>query len=213
MLQLKHQPACLILSRQPLPTLDRSRFASAARVARGAYVLADLGGAPPKVILIGTGSEVSLCISAAEELAARASRARRQHAILGAVRAAGRGLSRASSAGGDCCTRRGGAGGSDRLGALCGTAGCRRRHAHVRRLRAAQRSAHQIRLHARPRGDDRQGTNHLITTWVIPHASPHSGPIISDSKNQIALARFTEEFGGRACGSNDVTRWHRLRGG
>jgi transketolase len=69
-LQLKHQPACLILSRQPLPTLDRGRFASAAGVARGAYVLADLGGAPPKVILIGTGSEVSLCVSAAEQLAA-----------------------------------------------------------------------------------------------------------------------------------------------
>ncbi len=69
-LRLKHQPACLILSRQPLPTLDRSRFASAAGVVRGAYVLADLGGAPPRVILIGTGSEVSLCVAAAEQLAA-----------------------------------------------------------------------------------------------------------------------------------------------
>ncbi len=68
-LRLKHQPACLILSRQPLPTLDRGRFAPAAGVARGAYVLSDLGGAP-KVILIGTGSEVSLCVSAAEQLAA-----------------------------------------------------------------------------------------------------------------------------------------------
>jgi transketolase len=69
-LQLKHQPACLVLSRQPLPTLDRDRFASAAGVSRGAYVLADFAGTPPKVILIGTGSEVSLCISAAEQLAA-----------------------------------------------------------------------------------------------------------------------------------------------
>jgi len=68
-LKAKHQPACLILSRQPLPTLDRSRFAPAAGVARGAYVLADLGGAPPRVILIGTGSEVSLCVAAAEQLA------------------------------------------------------------------------------------------------------------------------------------------------
>lgn len=68
-LGLKHQPACLILSRQPLPTLDRSRFAAASGVAKGGYVLADLGGTPPKVILIGTGSEVSLCISAAEQLA------------------------------------------------------------------------------------------------------------------------------------------------
>jgi transketolase len=66
----KHQPVCLILSRQALPTLDRDRFAPASGVARGAYVLADLGGAPPKIILIGTGSEVSLCIAAAERLAA-----------------------------------------------------------------------------------------------------------------------------------------------
>jgi transketolase len=66
---MKHQPACLVLTRQPLPTLDRARFAPASGVARGAYVLADLGGTPPKVILIGTGSEVSLCIAAAEQLA------------------------------------------------------------------------------------------------------------------------------------------------
>jgi transketolase len=69
-LTMKHQPACLILSRQALPTLDRDRFAPASGVARGAYVLADLGGAPPKIILIGTGSEVSLCLAAAEKLAA-----------------------------------------------------------------------------------------------------------------------------------------------
>jgi len=75
-LRLKHQPACLILSRQPLPTLDRSRFASAAGVARGAYVLADLGGASPRVILIGTGSEVSLCVAAAEQLASEGIAAR-----------------------------------------------------------------------------------------------------------------------------------------
>jgi transketolase len=69
-LERKHQPTCLILSRQALPTLDRGRFAPASGVARGAYVLGDLGGAPPKVILIGTGSEVSLCVAAAEQLAA-----------------------------------------------------------------------------------------------------------------------------------------------
>jgi transketolase len=72
----KHQPACLILSRQALPTLDRSRFAPASGVARGAYVLADLGGAPPKIILMGTGSEVSLCIAAAEQLALEGTPAR-----------------------------------------------------------------------------------------------------------------------------------------
>jgi transketolase len=69
-LKTRRQPACLILSRQALPTLDRTRFSSAAGLARGAYVLADLGGKRPQVILVGTGSEVSLCITAAEQLVA-----------------------------------------------------------------------------------------------------------------------------------------------
>jgi len=65
----KHRPTCLILTRQALPTLDRGRFAAASGLARGAYVLADFGAGAPKVILIGTGSEVSICIAAAEQLA------------------------------------------------------------------------------------------------------------------------------------------------
>ncbi len=65
---LKHQPACLVLSRQPLPTLDRTRFAPANGVARGAYILADADGRAPSVILIGTGSEVALCVEAYESL-------------------------------------------------------------------------------------------------------------------------------------------------
>jgi len=65
---LKHQPACLVLSRQPLPTFDRTRYASAAGVVRGAYVMADAEGGKPDVILIGTGSEVALCASAYEAL-------------------------------------------------------------------------------------------------------------------------------------------------
>jgi transketolase len=63
-----HQPACLVLSRQPLPTLDRTRFAPANGVARGAYILADADGRDPSVILIGTGSEVALCVEAYESL-------------------------------------------------------------------------------------------------------------------------------------------------
>src|SRR5262249_24906616 len=66
---LKDRPAALVLSRQALPTLDRSRYAPAAGLARGGYVLADAKGGVPDVILIGTGSEVSLCLSAAEQLA------------------------------------------------------------------------------------------------------------------------------------------------
>jgi transketolase len=67
-ISLRHQPACLVLSRQPLPTFDRTRYAPAAGVSRGAYVLADAPGGKPGVILIGTGSEVALCIDAYEDL-------------------------------------------------------------------------------------------------------------------------------------------------
>jgi transketolase len=67
---LKNHPVCLVLTRQPLPTLDRKRYASAAGLARGAYVLADAANGDPAVILIGTGSEVSLCVEAAEKLKA-----------------------------------------------------------------------------------------------------------------------------------------------
>src|SRR4029078_11769315 len=68
--QLRHQPAVLALSRQPLPTLDRSRYAPASGVASGAYVLGDSPGGNPEVILIASGSEVSLCVNAHEELLA-----------------------------------------------------------------------------------------------------------------------------------------------
>ncbi len=61
---LKHQPACLVLSRQPLPTFDRTIFASADGVARGAYIMADAKPGVPEVILIATGSEVALCAEA-----------------------------------------------------------------------------------------------------------------------------------------------------
>src|SRR5262249_6594891 len=57
-LQLRHQPAVLALSRQALPTLDRNKYAPASGVARGAYVLADSPGGNPEVILIASGSEV-----------------------------------------------------------------------------------------------------------------------------------------------------------
>jgi transketolase len=75
-MQLRHQPAVLVLSRQPLPTLDRTRYAPASGVARGAYVLADAGGGDPEVILIATGSEVSVAVEAYEKLLAEGIRAR-----------------------------------------------------------------------------------------------------------------------------------------
>jgi transketolase len=75
-LQLRHQPAVIALSRQPLPTFDRNKYASAAGVARGAYVMADSPGGPPEIILIASGSEVSLIVDAHEELASQGIRSR-----------------------------------------------------------------------------------------------------------------------------------------
>ncbi|MCQ4079095.1 transketolase [Streptomyces sp. RB6PN25] len=65
---LRREPAALVLSRQALPTFDRSRLGAASGVARGAYVLADAPSGEPQVILLATGSEVSLAMAAHEEL-------------------------------------------------------------------------------------------------------------------------------------------------
>ncbi len=74
--QLRHEPACLILTRQALPTLDRSKYAPASGLAKGAYVLADAADGKPDVILIGTGSEVCLCVEAYEKLTADGAKVR-----------------------------------------------------------------------------------------------------------------------------------------
>jgi transketolase len=73
---IRHEPVALMLSRQPLPTLDRSRYAPASGVARGAYVLADPPEGEPEVILIATGSEVAMTVEAYERLTADGVRAR-----------------------------------------------------------------------------------------------------------------------------------------
>jgi transketolase len=75
-LQLRHQPAVIALSRQPLPTFDRSKYASAAGVARGAYVMADAPNGSPEIILIASGSEVALVIQAHDALTTRGIRSR-----------------------------------------------------------------------------------------------------------------------------------------
>jgi transketolase len=75
-LQLRHEPAALVLSRQALPTFDRNEYAPAAGVAKGAYVMADAPGGPPEVILIASGSEVSLVVEAHETLAREGIRSR-----------------------------------------------------------------------------------------------------------------------------------------
>ena len=75
-LKLQHTPVALALSRQALPTLDRDRYASAEGVARGGYVLADAPSGKPEVILLATGSEVSLCVEVYETLVAEGIEAR-----------------------------------------------------------------------------------------------------------------------------------------
>src|SRR2546425_8739740 len=71
-----HGPTALVLSRQAMPTFDRTKFAPAAGVAKGAYVLSDAPGGKPDLILIGTGTELSLCVAAQEKLAGDGVKAR-----------------------------------------------------------------------------------------------------------------------------------------
>ena len=146
---LKHQPACLVLSRQPLPTLDRTRFAPANGVARGAYILADADGRDPSVILIGTGSEVALCVEAYEFADARRHcGARHQHAVLGIVRTTGSGLPRQRAPAGSDSPGVGRARLRHRLGSLRRNEWRQDRHAHLRFVSSHQGSTDEIRLHA-----------------------------------------------------------------
>jgi transketolase len=75
-IQQRHTPTTVVLTRQALPTYDRTKFAPASGVAKGAYVLVDAEGGKPDVILIGTGSEVHLCVEAYEKLKAEGIKAR-----------------------------------------------------------------------------------------------------------------------------------------
>jgi transketolase len=75
-MNLHHDAVALILTRQDVPTLDRSKYAPASGLAQGAYILADNSEGQPDVILIGTGSEVSLCVAAFEQLKTKGIRAR-----------------------------------------------------------------------------------------------------------------------------------------
>ena len=75
-MQLQHEPVALILSRQALPTIDRTKYAAASGAAKGAYVLADTPGGKPDVLLMANGSEVSLCLEASEKLKVEGIKAR-----------------------------------------------------------------------------------------------------------------------------------------
>jgi transketolase len=75
-LPIRHQPVLMALTRQGVPTFDRTKYASAAGVAKGAYILAEAEGGQPELILMGTGSEVQLCVDAYEKLTAEGIKAR-----------------------------------------------------------------------------------------------------------------------------------------
>jgi len=74
--QHSHGPSTLVFSRQPMPTIDRTKYAPASGVAKGAYVLADADGGKPEVILMGTGTELQHCVAAYEKLKAEGIKAR-----------------------------------------------------------------------------------------------------------------------------------------
>ncbi len=152
---LRHEPVALILTRQAVPTLDRTRYASAAGLQRGAYVLADAPNGKPEVLLLGTGSEVSLCIDAYEKLKADGIAARGEHAIVGDFREllpSASGISGERHAGRRDRARFGRASGNVWLGSIRGREGSEDRHAHVRCVSAAQSVAKEIWLHARRSG-------------------------------------------------------------
>jgi len=75
-MELKNEPVCLVFTRQKVPTLDRRKYNPADALSRGAYILSDSPGDRPQVILIGTGSEVHLCLEAQEKLSKSGIRAR-----------------------------------------------------------------------------------------------------------------------------------------
>ena len=151
-MQLRHEPAVLALSRQPLPTLDRSKYASASGVARGAYVLGDAPGGKPEVILIGSGSEVSLCVDAHEELlAAGHPLARGLDAVVGYFRAPDASVPGQRAAARRHGARCGRAGLDAGLGTLCRQVRPRHRHEDIRRVGSAQGVAAKIRVRARAR--------------------------------------------------------------
>ena len=165
-MQLRHEPAVLVLSRQPLPTLDRKKYAPASGVARGAYVLADASRGNPEVILIASGSEVSLAVEAHEKLDCRGHPvARYIDAILGHIRASATGVSGWSAAAAGDGAHRGGAGIDFRMGALHRQVGPHDRHENFRRVGAAQRTPEKVWLRAGPSGNGCKGIARQELEW------------------------------------------------
>ncbi len=151
-MRLRHEPVALVLTRQPLPTFDRSKVAAASGVARGAYVLAESAPGDPEVLLLATGSEVSLCLDAKEQLERRRrAGASRQHAVVGAVRAPATGVSRSGSAAPSRGARLRRASQHAWLEPLRRSEGHLSRDENLRRIGASSAAAAEVRLHCRAR--------------------------------------------------------------
>ncbi len=158
-MKLRKEPVALILTRQAVPTFDRTKYASAAGLARGAYILADAEGGKPQVILMATGSEVYLCIDAYEKLRAEGIRAR--VVSMPSWDLFERQDQSYRDAGASARRHRAGRGrdGIDfRLGAIRGSERTHHRDAHFWSVRAAQGFAEEVRLHFRCRSAGRTRT-------------------------------------------------------
>ena len=159
-----HGPTALVLSRQNVPTLDRSKFAAdplrgyPAGASKGGYVLADAADGRPDVILIGTGTELSLCVAAYEKLTAEGVKtARREPAELGTVRRPAAVLPRRGAAARRDAPRGRRAGRRARLVQVSRTEGAVPWHDILRCFRAGGRALEAFRVHGRECGQAGEG--------------------------------------------------------
>ena len=156
---LRQEPVALVLTRQAVPTFDRTKYAPAAGLARGAYIMADAEGGKPQVILMATGSEVYLCIDAYEKLKAEGIRARVVSMPSWELFEHQDQSYRDQVLPPDVTARVAVEHGLDHwLGAICGTEGTHHRHAHLsehpRRSRICRRNSASP-----PRQSSRQHAN------------------------------------------------------
>jgi hypothetical protein len=178
-MKLHHHPAALVLTRQALPTIDRTKYTSAEGVARGAYVLADAADAKPDVLLLATGSEVSLCLEAFEKLKADGVKAR--VISMGIVRRPAAGLPRQRVAAGGPGPSVGRAGLDVRLVEVRQRHRAQHRDAVIRCVRPAQAVATEVRLHGGSRcgggpGPDPPGAAVTIAAGKYPRPSRTDQP-------------------------------------
>ena len=171
-----HDPAILVLTRQDLPTLDRTKYAAAAGLQKGAYVLADAPDGKPDVLLLATGSEVNLCVQAYEQLKSRGHEGPcRQHALVGDLRASARRVPRERDPAQQITARV-----AVEQASTFGWASLHRthrrdhRHAHVRSIGSAQGAAQGVQLHrrCRHRGGEGAGAEGEVSEFVTGRRRP-----------------------------------------